>query len=135
MMGARRKVMKKEIIICFFVIILVMTLNTITESHTEVFVDKIEFDLQALREDLISQKEDELMKKIDDVIQKWENEHEILASYIEHNELEKIEIYFWEVKSYLETKEYNMAVQGIDTSIFLMNHIKNRYKLSLRNIF
>ena len=127
--------MKKEIIICFVVILLVVSLNTVTQSHTEIFVDEIEKDLQALRDDLIKQQENGLMNKIDGLIKKWENEHEMLATYIEHNELEKIEIYFWEVKSYIETKEYNMAVEGIDTSIFLMNHIKNRYKLSLRNIF
>ena len=127
--------MKKEIIICVIVIIFVLILNTMTESHTDFVLEEIEEKLTEIRNDLLDENYGDLDKKYDDTFEIWKEESEILAIYIEHDELEKIAMYLTETNSHIETEEYNMAVQSIDTCNFIMEHIKEKYKFSLKNIF
>lgn len=127
--------MKKEIIICFIVIVLVITLNTITQRHTDSVLDGIEKSLDELREDLVSNNEEGINEKNDKAMKKWQEDKELLAIYIEHDELEKIELYLWEINSNVETKEYSIAIQSLDSCNFIMDHIKDKYKFSLKNIF
>ena len=58
-----------------------------------------------------------------------------LAYYIEHDELEKIELYLTALKSNIETKEYNQAVVEVDSCIFILKHIEEKYSFNLQNIF
>ena len=127
--------MKKEMIICFFVIAFVIILNFVTEKHTDSVINDIEREISDLRLDLISKEDLETTDKIDDAIKHWEQEKELLSIYTEHNEIEKIGVYLNEVKSNIETKEYSIAIQSLDSCIFEMNYIKDKYKLKLTNIF
>lgn len=127
--------MKKEIIICFVVIAIVVILSTVTERHTDYIMNGIEGSLNDLRGDLISENEEKVNIEISEVFKKWQEEKDMLAIYIEHDELEKIETYLTEINSNIETKEYSIAVESLDTCNFIMEHIKDKYKFSLKNIF
>ena len=70
-----------------------------------------------------------------EVVDTWNDKKEILVIYLEHTELEKAEMYILEAKSHLETEEYTMAIQSIDTAIFIIDHIKDKYEFSIKNIF
>lgn len=91
--------------------------------------------LSDTRKDLIEENEEKSKNGIDKAMEKWHKVNEILVLYIEHADLEKTEMYMAEANSYIETKEYTMAVQSVDTSIFLLEHFKDKYKFSLENIF
>ena len=127
--------MKKEIIICFIVVALVITLNVISEAHTDFIMDDTENNLGTLRQDLFLENSENIKNEIKEILDKWNDDKEILSVYIEHNELEKIETCLREINSNVETEEYNIAIQSLDTCVFLMNHIKDKYKLSIKNIF
>ena len=127
--------MKKEIIICFVVVALVIALNVISEAHTDFIMDDTENKLGILRQDLLLENGENNEKEIKEILDKWDEDKEILSIYIEHNELEKIETCLREINSNLETEEYNIAIESLDTCVFLMNHIKDKYKLSIKNIF
>ena len=127
--------MKKEIIICFIVVALVVTLNVISEAHTDYIMDDTESKLATLRQELFLEDGQNIETKIKDILNKWEEDKKLLSIYIEHDELEKIETCLREINSNAETEEYNIAIQSLDTCVFLMNHIKDKYKLSFKNIF
>ena len=126
--------MKKEIMICFVVIAAIVALSIISEAHTDNIMKNIENNLGTLRKDLFQQNEN-VKDEINDILNNWEKEKELLSIYIEHDELEKIETSLREINSNIETEEYNVAVQSLDTCVFLINHIKDKYKLSVKNIF
>ena len=127
--------MKKEIIICFIVVVLVIALNVISEAHTDFIMEDTENSLETLRQDLFMANIESINSEIKEILDKWEDDKELLSIYIEHDELEKIETCLREINSNVETEEYNIAIQSLDTCVFLMNHIKDKYKLSVKNIF
>ena len=91
--------------------------------------------LSDTRKELIEENEEEAKRGIEKALEKWHEANETLVIYIEHADIEKTEMYITEAKSYIETKEYTMAVQSVDTSIFLLEHFKDKYKFTLKNIF
>ena len=126
--------MKKEIIICIIVVLTVVVLDIITEKHTEKVIDRMEAELEELRQNMIKNNK-EIIGETQMIIDNWLYEKNLLSIYIEHDELEKIETCLREVLSSTDTKDYEGAIQSLDTSVFLMNHIKDKYKLSIKNIF
>ena len=127
--------MKKEIIICIIVVLTVVVLDIITEKHTEKVIDRMEAELDELRQNLLKKNSTNFLNETQMIIDDWLNEKNLLSIYIEHDELEKIETCLREVLSSTDTKDYEGAIQSLDTSVFLMNHIKDKYKLSIKNIF
>jgi len=127
--------MKKEIIISIVVIILIITLNIFTQNHTDSSMNEVQAKLSEIRKELILASDKNLNEQSKELKSIWKEKSKSLTYYIEHNELEKVELYICEVNSNIETKEYNMAIQSIDTCDFIISHIKDKYKFSLKNIF
>ena len=131
------KGMYKELIISFVVIAIVVIGNVITQNNTIEAVKQISSELTLLREEIEKdnteqEKSKRQMKKVEEV---WEEKYSLMAFYIEHNELEKVEMYIIETKSHIETNEISMAIQSVDTCTFVIDHIKEKYEFSLKNIF
>ena len=75
---------------------------------------------------------EEDIKKIE---QNWDNIKNKFACYIEHNELTKIETSFTLCKSFIKRENFDMAINKLDETIFVLEHMHERYVLSLENIF
>ena len=129
--------MLKETIICIVIVIAIFFGNSVTQNYTKESVSELSNSLTALREQ-IAKDEIETQKineEIDNFSKKWEERHEKLSYYIEHNELEKIETSLTQMKSFIETGEYGDSISELDTSAFLIRHIEDRYAFNLENIF
>lgn len=127
--------MKKEMIISCIVVAIIIILDIITQKYTKASMNEIEEVLVSVREELKKENDIEAKEKIEEAKSKWDKIKEKLVIYIEHEELEKVEMYIIESRSNIETKEYEMAIQTIDVCNFIMDHIKDKYELSLQNIF
>lgn len=127
--------MKKEIIIIFIVIILIIILNIITSRNTNRVMGEITADLGMVREGLNIGAEEQMKENIKKAKETWDNEKDKLSVYIEHDELEKVEMYMTNVDTDIQTKEYSMALEALDTCRFIIEHIKDKYSLSIKNIF
>lgn len=127
--------MKKEIIISIVIILLILILNSITQRYTSKSMSEVSEKLMIIRNDLINGNEDEVKEKVEEAKKNWDNIKEKLVIYLEHTELEKVEQYILETESYIEVKEYSMAVQTLDTCNFIIDHIKDKYDFSIKNIF
>ena len=129
--------MKREIIICILIILVIYTSNQITQKFTNDCVQKLCQDMYEIRGKLYTENVNNgaLEGNIKLIEEDWENRKYKLAYYIEHNELEKIETNITSMKSFIETEEYTNSINEIDKAIFILNHIKDKYTFTLENIF
>lgn len=92
--------------------------------------------LNNVREEIIKNNENsQILENIDNLYKYWDSMYNKMAYYIEHDELEKIELYITALKSNVETEEYSQAVEKIDSCIFILKHIEAKYSFNLQNIF
>ncbi len=127
--------MSKQIIICILVIIIVIWLDAFTARYTNNIMDNIISNLSEVREAIYQEDEEKMKENIEKVMDEWDKNKSKLSVYIEHDELEKVELYMVEVNTDIGTKEYNMALESLESCNFIIEHIKDKYKLSLKNIF
>lgn len=129
--------MYKETIICTIVFIIILGLNYITDNNTSNTIKDMYENLNIVRSDILAENPNKevAMGHAEDAYNKWEDKDDIMAYYIEHNELEKVKTALTSMKSFVETEEYVQAVEAIDRCMYILDHIYEREKLSLDNIF
>lgn len=128
--------MKKEIIICIVIIIAVIILNIITINYTKESVQSLKVELSDIKENIEKEKDiNSINEKVKELRENWETRYEKLAYYIEHNELEKVELYIVGLDSNINVEEYSQAIGELDKCIYVLEHIKDKYSFNLENIF
>lgn len=133
--------MGKETIISIIIIIAIIVGNIITQKYTVKSVTDFSKKIEDLKQDIYNlEEQDNLMieeakSKVDTIIDDWNKTHDKLAYYIEHDELEKIETNLISLKSFIETNQYSEVISKLDTSVFLLEHIEDKYAVNLQNIF
>lgn len=127
--------MKKEIVISIFVVILIIVLNIITQTNIKETYAQLEDNLIQLKENMKNNNEDFVKKQIQSIENQWTENYEKLAYYVEHEELEKVETQIVKLKANIDTKEYNVGIENLDTCIYILQHIKDKNALKIVNIF
>ena len=131
--------MLKEIVIIITIIVVILIGNGITQKYTTKAVEEMSNILNDIRTEIFEGKENidvnKIKKEMENVNMEWEKRHEKLAYYIEHDELEKVETNLTGLKGEIEAKEYGDAMSRLDQSIFLLEHIQDKYAFNLQNIF
>ena len=129
--------MYRELIISTIIIISIFLLDYITQKYTDTAINELVQDLSKICEELKDENSDkkELTKEANEKYKKWLRHHDRLAFYIEHNELEKIETSFVAGKSYIETAKSEDAVSELEKTIFILEHINEKYSINFANIF
>lgn len=128
--------MYKEVIITIMIVVLIFCVDTLTNRYTVEATRNLSNDLAMIREELKDESNtQEIRAKIDEIFSKWKQYYNVLAYYIEHDELEKVETELTMLKAYEESKKYDECVNTIDTTIFILNHIEDKEKFMLRSIF
>lgn len=129
--------MYKEIIVCILVVILIISMDLLSNNYTKKVFFSINDSLGNLRNEML--KEDKDVNKINDEITKveqaWNSKLNLLSCYIEHNELEKVARQLTLIKGNIDVEEYNQAVPQLDDCVYVINHIKDKESLLLRNLF
>ena len=133
--------MYKENIICTVIIVLIIIGNIITQKYTKTSVEETSATLTELREE-ITKEDNEIngyiqkcKEKIDKIHEMWDQKHDLLAYYIEHDELEKVETNLTGLRSFIESKEYSDALAELDKTVFVLRHIEDKNKFNLQNVF
>ena len=131
--------MTKELIISIIIVVIIFVGNAVTENYTGESVDETKQSLSDLRDEIIKN-ENEVdvniaKEKIDNIHEQWDSRYEKLAYYIEHDELEKVKTELTGLRGYIEKEEYSEAVPELDKSVYILEHIKDKTALNLKNIF
>ena len=129
--------MYKELIISAVIVISIFVLDYITQKYTDDAINDAIQDLttikQALQEDNVN--EEKVVRDAGENYEKWLNYHKTLAFYIEHNELEKVETNYVSGNSFIENAKYEDALSELEKTIFVLQHINDKYSVNLENIF
>ena len=125
--------MTKEWIICIIIIILVISLNIITQNYTKQTVEQINKNLEELKEKLEEENpnKEELQENMENIMSEWKKRFNTLAYFIEHDELEKAETELTGLKANIEVEEYEQAVSELEKSIFILNNIEKTLSISV----
>ena len=127
--------MYKEFIIIIVVMAIIIGLDIVTNNYTKDTVNIISNDLEILKEYVLKEQKEKAeiqMKKIND---KWEERYKVLAFYIEHDELEKVKTQLTELSANLSVEEYKLCIAELETTAFILDHIKEKEEFHLRSIF
>ena len=127
--------MYKELIIIIVVIFFVVGLDIITNKYTKKTLEILSSDLSRLREYILGEdkiKSEEQMKKIK---QNWEKRYKILAFYIEHDELEKVETQMVILEADIGVEEFKHCISELETIIFILEHIQEKEEMHFRSVF
>lgn len=128
--------MYKELIITVIIIGSVIGLDFFTQRYTEDSVEKMNMELNNLKNIVINDESYEvIMKSISRIEKLWNDKQNKLVYYIEHDEIEKVTERIKEIKGYSETKEAKESVHQIQSCMFLLNHIKDKEKFNFKNLF
>lgn len=129
--------MYKELIISLLIVISIFILDYTTQKYTDFAINDAIYDLKTLQESLKKENPDneKVIKDATEKYKKWLDYHERLAFYIEHNELEKVETNYVTGKSFIENAKYEDAMSEIEKTIFVLEHINEKYSINLANIF
>ena len=128
----------KEITISILIIISIFIGNFITQNYTNYATEHTSKQLSSLKEIMVSNEENikkDLEDKVDKIHEEWDEKYEKLAYYIENYELEKFESGLTLVRRYIETEEYTESIGKVDETIYLLRHLEDKNKFSLKNIF
>lgn len=126
--------MAKELIISIFIVIVIVTGDCVTQNYTNESINETSASLMELRKNLVKDdvNSEQLAKSIND---EWSNRHKMLAYYIEHNELEKVETNLSALIGYIEVHQNEEAIVELDRTVYILGHIKNKNVFNLENIF
>ena len=129
--------MKKELIICSAIVIAIILGNILTQGYTKEVILYMGEELENLKEDLLQEEVDteKVTGKITNIREEWEKRYQKLAYFIEHDELEKVETELSSLQANIETKEYKQGIPDLQKCIFILDHIKDKSSLQIKNIF
>ena len=129
--------MKKELVICIFIIAVIIILNIVTQSYTKECVSQMNERLDILKEASLEEdiEEENITTEINNIENKWNLLQEKLAFYIEHDELEKVETQIFAMKGFAEIKKCDEIVPELDKCIFILEHIQDKTVLNIKNVF
>ena len=129
--------MKKEAIICIITVALIIVGHIILQNYRKNAIGETTAQLGELKTMMFEENIDneEAKRKIDEIHEKWDKRYNIMAFYIEHNELEKVETELTGLRSSIETEEYEEAQNELARAEYILKHIEEKNKLSWKNIF
>ncbi len=129
--------MKKELIIVLIIIVCIIIGSIVAQNNTKKEIADIDNELESLKTEIVENNKSylELNEELDKIYENWEEKDKILSLYIEHNELEKINLSLKTIKGFLEVDITNESVQEIEKCIATLEHIEEKQAFNIKNIF
>lgn len=127
--------MRNESLICIVVIILIAILEMVTGNYTKDSVEYLKSDLYQIKQEIETEDKKKISEKVINAKENWKDRANKMAYYVEHDELEKVNVYLVGVESNTENEEYNDAKSELEKCIYILEHIEEKYKFNLKNIF
>ena len=127
--------MVKEILIIVIVITLVIALDVVSNNYLKEAVIELSNELNLLKGTILEENKEKAQEQMQKVKEKWKEKYKVLAYYIEHDELEKVETELVRLSADIDMEEYKHCINELNTSIFILEHIQQKEKLDIISIF
>lgn len=129
----------KDACIIIAIILIIVAGDIWMQTYLTRTADEIGKKLQELKHNTILAKEtdnrDEIKNEVSEIEKKWEEISKTWSTIVVHQEIDNIEQALKKSKSNIAEGDLGNALEEIETTIFFVEHIKEREKLSLKNIF
>jgi hypothetical protein len=103
------------------------------------YLKSVSSNLQKLNDEMeqyiIDDKWDTAYKTSMDYTQKWEKYSNIIKVFVNHQEIDNIEMELWKLPQYIKETTKDEALASVHVLKFLLNHISNLEKINLQNVF
>lgn len=126
--------MYKEIIISAVLLVFIFTANYFTRNYTQKSIEEVTQNLESLKTEML-EKGEQTGEKYDELEKIWLEKYEVLAYYIEHDELEKVSSELFQLKGSIQTDQVDEGIPTIENCKFILDHIKDKDKFEIKNIF
>ncbi len=129
--------MTKQIVISILIFIIVISLNYISQNYTTEVARELNYRLEEIENYILADEVNnlEISRNATNLRGYFEEKFEMLVIYIEHEELEKLQLTIIEVEKLLKKEEYSTAQVEISKCENIINRIDEKYKFSIKNIF
>ena len=129
--------MKKEIVITIIIILVIIMGDIITNNYTKKCVKATNDNLEELKNMVLSKTEtnNDLELRAEEIYDEWRNNTKGLAYYIEHNEMEKVDVQMQIITADLEAESMEESIPEIEQAIYLLHHIEEKRALKMKNVF
>ena len=121
------------LLIVFIIITSSIYINIYLDDTTDILVNDLQKLKNNINEENLSKKD--LLKESEDICIKWRDINKTWSNIELHNEIDSIETSLIRVKTKIETGNIEESIEDIEISIFLLNHVKEKEKINLKNIF
>lgn len=129
----------KDACIIIAIILIIVAGDIWMQTYLTKTADEIGKKLQELKHNTILAKEtdnrDEIKNEVSEIEKKWKKISKTWSTIVVHQEIDNIEQALKKSKSNIEEGDLGNALEEIETTIFFVEHVKEREKLSLKNIF
>ena len=127
----------KEFVIIITILIIIFGGALYTQNYLNNSSNILVSKLENLKTDLESKNKNQqrLEEQSDKIYGEWENVNKKWSVVVLHDEIDLIETSLIRMKSKIKTGSLDESMEDLDTSIFLLKHIKEKEKTSLKNIF
>ena len=129
----------KSLIIAITIIIIVIILDIIFENYSRISIKKLNGNIEKINKIFESQPLNTNMEKLEKLSnnsrEEWKKREKFLSCFIEHDEVEKIEIKLDILYVQIKNKLLGDARSTTVELKQLIEYLEGKYKLSVQNIF
>lgn len=127
----------KQIIIMIIILIVIFSGSLYIQNFLKDTSSPLISKLNEIKEDVENGniEDKEVRKKSEQVYEEWEDISEKWAIIVLHDEMDLIEMSLIKMNSNIKMGNAEDSIQELETSIFLLEHIGEKEKTSLKNIF
>lgn len=125
----------KNVIISFVIFIIILIAMAFSISY----LNKVSSNLQNLNDEIeqciTDNKWDKAYSISMDYTKKWEKSTKIIKLFVNHQELDNIEMELNKLPQYLKENTKDESLASVHVLKFLVSHISNIEKVNIQNIF
>ena len=126
----------KDIIIIITIIVVIFGGDALVNSYLKKTSSKLTKQLEQVKDKINKNEDNETIKEdISKVFNEWQNIEKTWAIIVLHSELDAIETSLIRTKVNIKEKEWSIGLENLETSIFFIEHISQKEKFCLKNIF
>ena len=116
----------KEFVIIIIILTIIFGGALYTQNYLNNTSDRLVSKLEELKTNLENKnkKKQKIEEKSDEIYGEWEDVNEKWSVIVLHNEIDLIETSLIRMKSKIKARNLDESMEDLDTSIFLLKHIK-----------
>lgn len=125
----------QKILLIFGILIIIVSLEIFVSTTTNKLLDNTTTKLEELKKALNEENYEESKTKSENISKEWNEYTEKLSFFTEHDEVEKIGTKIAVILENTRNKNYILALEDVMEAQYLIEHVKDKNKIKLKNVF